>query len=48
MNQTEQELFLALCRFKEPDREKLKSLLPENATATVLGELFFMRVEAIA
>lgn len=48
MNQTEQELFLALCRFKEPDREKLKSLLPDNATATVLGELFFNRVQAIA
>lgn len=48
MTQNEKELFCALCRFHDPDADKLSLLLPENATASVLGHLFWNRVPAIA
>lgn len=44
----EHELFLELCKFKKNNKEKLKTLITENATPAVLGELFFNRMQGIA
>ncbi len=44
----EHELFFELCKFKKPNKEKLKTLITENATPAVLGELFFNRMQGIA
>ena len=48
MNKNEQELFLELCNFVEPDKELIEKLLPENATPSVLGHIFFNRMQGVA
>ncbi len=49
MNKQEKELFWGLCRFIDPDKEKLKKLI-ENGAATpgVLGMIFANRMAGIA
>lgn len=44
----EQDLFFALTNFINPDKERIRSLLPENASASLLGNLFFNRMQGIA
>ena len=48
MNKKEKELFLQLCNFEDVDTDKLKELLVQNATPSVLGHLFFNRMQGIA
>lgn len=48
MNFTEQELFFELCKFKKSNPEKIRTLIKENATPSVLGELFFNRMQGVA
>ncbi len=48
MNQQEQELFLELCRFERPNKNKLEAFLEDAATPEVLGYLFFHRMAAAA
>lgn len=48
MNKKEKELFLQLCNFNDVDVDKLKGLLPQNASPSVLGHLFFNRMQGIA
>ncbi len=48
MNTTEKELFTRLVSFKSEDNGKLKALIRENATSSVLGQLFFNRMQGIA
>ncbi len=47
MNKHEKELFWELCGFEKTDKNKLE-LLVHAATPTVLGHLFFNRMQAIA
>ena len=44
----EKELFIELCSYKTNEPDRLKDLLPENATPAVLGHLFFNRMQGIA
>ena len=49
MNSKEKRLVLELCKFQNQDKSELISLINEGyATSSVLGELFFNRVAAIA
>lgn len=48
MNKQEKELLLELARFFSADTEKLTALVPQGATAAVLGQLFYNRTAAIA
>lgn len=48
MKKNEKELFFELCSFKKQNKEKLNKLLSEAATPTVLGQLFFNRMQGIA
>lgn len=49
MNQFEKQMILDLCRFQNPDKERLKKLLQKGAmTSAVLGELFWNRMAGIA
>lgn len=49
MLQKEKELFLQLCRFKNPDVDRIKYLIEsKSATSDVLGMLFDNRVAAMA
>ncbi|MBE6799012.1 MAG: hypothetical protein E7525_04485 [Ruminococcaceae bacterium] len=48
MNNKEQELFLKLCDFINPDEKVINELLPEFATPAVLGHLFFNRMQGVA
>lgn len=48
MIKKENELFFELCKFKKPNKEKLESLIKENATSPLLGELFFNRMQGVA
>lgn len=48
MNKKEKELFLALCDLSQTDKDRLEGLLSENATPSVLGQLFFNRMQSAA
>lgn len=48
MNKKEQDLFFELCKFSNTNYKKLDRLLPDAATARVLGELFYNRMAAVA
>lgn len=48
MNKYEKELFLTLCDFMEPNKAKLEGLLSQHATPSVLGQLFFNRMQGVA
>lgn len=49
MNQSEQELFWRLCRFLDPEREKIETLLKAGSgTPAVLGHLLYNRMAGIA
>lgn len=48
MNTKEKELFLELCKFNNVRAEVLKDLLPQYATAGVLGSLFINRMSGVA
>lgn len=49
MNRKEKELFLALCSFKNPDKNKVEHLLTSGAaTPEVLGHLFANRMAGVA
>ena len=49
MNQQERELFMALCRFRHPEKEQLSAWIEAGAaSAAVLGELFWNRAAAVA
>lgn len=49
MNLAEQELFWSLCKFLDPDRERIKDLLQEGAgTPAVLGQLLYNRMGGVA
>jgi len=48
MNTTEKELFKGLVSFNSTDDEKLKRLIHDNATPSVLGQLFFNRMQGVA
>lgn len=47
MNKSEQILFLELCNFMNPNKEKIEKLLTDNATPCVLGHIFFNRMQSI-
>lgn len=48
MNTTEKELFTRLVSFKGTDNDKLSELICDNATPSVLGQLFFNRMQGAA
>lgn len=48
MNTYEKDLFFTLCDFVNNDTDKLKSLITEHASAEVLGNLFFNRMQGVA
>lgn len=49
MNPSEQELFWCLCRFLDPDRERIAALLRTGAgTPAVLGQLLYNRMAGVA
>lgn len=48
MRKKEEKLFWQLCRFCQDSAAETHMLLPEAATAAVLGELFFNRMQGIA
>ena len=49
MNQKEKQLFLELCKFRNPNREKIAALLKSGAaTSEVLGLLFANRMGGVA
>jgi len=48
MKEQEKELVLELCKFKTSKADKISSLLSQNATPNVLGQLFFNRMAAVA
>lgn len=48
MNKKEKGLFEEVSKFLTADKNKLETLLPEGATPTVLGHLFFHRMAATA
>ncbi len=48
MNASEQELFWCLCRFLDPDRERIAALLQAGAgTPAVLGQLLYNRMAGV-
>lgn len=47
MNKSEQMLFLELCNFMNPNKEKIEKLLTDNATPCVLGHIFFNRMQSV-
>ncbi len=49
MNASEQELFWCLCRFLDPERERIAALLQAGAgTPAVLGQLLYNRMAGVA
>ncbi len=49
MNKNEKELFLNLCSFLDPDKDKIKSLIEKGAaTPELLGHLFANRMAGVA
>lgn len=44
----EQELFFRLTNFTAPDKKRIEDLLSENASASLLGNLFFNRLSGLA
>ena len=44
----EQELFIKLTDFTAPDKKRIEDLLLENASASLLGNLFFNRLSGLA
>lgn len=48
MRKNEQDLFIELCNFINPDIEKIEELVSDCATPCVLGHLFFNRMQGIA
>ncbi len=48
MTEKEKELFFELCNFENPDGDKIKSLIQDYTTPSVLGYLFYNRMQSIA
>ena len=48
MRKNEQDFFVELCNFTDPDIEKLEELVNDCATPCVLGHIFFNRMQAVA
>lgn len=48
MRKNEQDFFIELCNFTDPDIEKIEELVSDCATPCVLGYIFFNRMQAVA
>lgn len=48
MKKQEEDLFFELCRFKNKKADEMEALLQDYASPSVLGHLFFNRMQAIA